>query len=211
MKLEEFLKITANSPIVSVKMMEKLGYESNSLRRQLHNWREKGYVVKLKKGLYASLGIEKKKSFSSFHVASILYGDNSYISLESALSYYGLIPEAVYNTISVSTSKTKTFETDLSNFIYKHVKKELFDYFLIKKDEYSAYYRIAEAEKALLDYIYLKYKEEDEISEEYFDEALRLQNYEVLDIAKLEELESLFKIKKISQAVKVLTRMIKNA
>ncbi len=191
--------------------MELLGYDRETLRKQIQNWVKKGYVIQLKKGLYAYLGLEKRKLFSNFYVASLLYGDNSYISLESAMSFYGLIPEKVFQLSSVSTSKTKTFINELASFNYKHIKAKLFDYFINQIDEFSNVYRIAYPEKALLDYIYFKVKVNQNIDEDFFEENLRLQNLEILQISRLKDLEKLFNKKKISHAVSVLERIITNA
>ena len=78
-------------------------------------------------------------------------------------------------------------------------------------DEFGAVYKIAYPEKALLDYIYFKVKANQNINEDFFEENLRLQNIEILKISRLKELEELFKMKKISQAVAVLERVLKNA
>jgi len=211
MKFEDFHRLNLKNRIFSMQSMELLGYDRETLRKQIQNWLKKGYVIQLKKGLYAYLGLEKRKLFSNFYVASLLYGDNSYISLESAMSFYGLIPEKVFQLSSVSTSKTKTFINELASFNYKHIKASLFDYFINQIDEFSNVYRIAYPEKALLDYIYFKVKVNQNIDEDFFEENLRLQNLEILQISRLKDLEKLFNMKKISHAVSVLERIITNA
>jgi hypothetical protein len=127
------------------------------------------------------------------------------------MSFYELIPERVFQVSLVSTSKTKTFTNDLTSFNYKHIKPNLFDYFINQIDEFGAVYKVAYPEKALLDYIYFKVKANQNINEDFFEENLRLQNIEILKISRLKELEELFKMKKISQAVAVLERILKNA
>ena len=96
MKFEEFNRLNFKNRIFTMQSMELLGYDRETLRRQIQNWIKQGHVIQLKKGLYAYLGLEKNKLFSNFYVASLLYGDNSYISLESAMSFYELIPERVF-------------------------------------------------------------------------------------------------------------------
>jgi predicted transcriptional regulator of viral defense system len=211
MKFEEFHRLNLKNRIFTMQSMELLGYDRETLRRQIQNWIKQGYVIQLKKGLYAYLGLEKNKLFSNFYVASLLYGDNSYISLESAMSFYELIPERVFQVSLVSTSKTKTFINDLTSFNYKHIKPNLFDYFINQIDEFGAVYKIAYPEKALLDYIYFKVKANQNINEDFFEENLRLQNIEILKISRLKELEELFNMKKISYAIAVLERILKNA
>jgi predicted transcriptional regulator of viral defense system len=88
-----------------------------------------------------------------FRISNCLYRP-SYVSLESALSYYNLIPEAVYSHQAIATRKTITYETPVGTFNYRSVKPELFfGYEVTHKDKLPVL--IADIEKALLDYLYL--------------------------------------------------------
>ena len=116
--------------------------------------------------------------------------------MESALSYYGLIPEAVYSTVSITTKKTKHFKNKVGNFIYHHIKNELFRSY--KKVEVEGFpVNIAGPEKSILDYIYLKYLNIEDLEE------VRLQNLDVLDRNKLIELfrEYPERVKKIAEVI----------
>ncbi|MEA1970112.1 MAG: hypothetical protein U9N37_00640, partial [Thermodesulfobacteriota bacterium] len=74
---------------------------------QLTRWVKKGYLLKLKNGIYAfNKDYEKIKGEE---VASALY-QPSYLSLESALSSYGFIPEMVYTYVSVTAKINRTFD-----------------------------------------------------------------------------------------------------
>ncbi|MBS8122307.1 type IV toxin-antitoxin system AbiEi family antitoxin domain-containing protein [Candidatus Vampirococcus lugosii] len=78
----------------------------------------------------------------------------SYISLESAFSYYGIIPEQVFTINGVSTKKTNYFKTDFGVFNYKKINPKLFfGYNIISLKENKVL--IASLEKAILDYFYL--------------------------------------------------------
>ncbi|HDY88329.1 MAG TPA: hypothetical protein ENH82_09495 [bacterium] len=118
---------------------------------QLTRWVKKGYLLKLKNGIYAfAKDYEKIKGEE---IASLLY-QPSYLSLESALSFYGFIPEMVYAYTSVTGKINRTFNNKFGHFIYRHVKSELFwGYREIKTD--NSRYLLAEPEKAVLDYLYL--------------------------------------------------------
>ena len=118
---------------------------------QLTRWVKKGYLLKLKNGIYAfNKDYEKIKGEE---VAAALY-QPSYLSLESALSTYGFIPEMVYAYVSVTAKINRTFDNKFGHFIYRHVKSELFwGYREVKTD--AGRYLIAEPEKAVLDYLYL--------------------------------------------------------
>jgi predicted transcriptional regulator of viral defense system len=78
----------------------------------------------------------------------------SYISLETAFSHYGWIPEAVFTLTSISTRKTQVFDTPFGQFRYASIKPSLFfGYQLLYHEGYGI--KIAEPEKALLDFLYL--------------------------------------------------------
>ncbi|MDE0559318.1 hypothetical protein OU792_04920 [Algoriphagus sp. NF] len=120
---------------------------------KINYWVKSGDLVQIKKGLYV-LG----KRISDlvphpFLLANQLYGP-SYISLESALSFHGLIPERVYQTSSVTTRPSKTFQTDLGVFDYIHVKPSYFSLGLSNLgNPKSGFFIIAKPEKAIWDKI----------------------------------------------------------
>jgi len=79
----------------------------------------------------------------------------SYISLEMALSHYNFIPEAVFAYTSVTSRKTKELNNELGSFYYRNIKEELFfGYTIIQQGGIN--YKLAEPEKALLDFLYLR-------------------------------------------------------
>lgn len=132
--------------------------------RQIDRWEKKGYLLKIKQGFYALADQDINQNFS-FLIANRIY-HTSYISLEKALKYYGLIPEEVFQTTSVSTKKTTEFNTPVGSFSYRHISPKLFwGYKLIKTKDSK--FLIAEPEKAILDYLYLhsKLKTDDDFRE----------------------------------------------
>ncbi len=121
-------------------------------RRRLNEWQEKGYIKKIAKGRYifSDLIIDENVLFE---IANRLYRP-SYVSLESALSYYQTIPEAVYGITSISTRRTYSFTTPLGKFQYRTLKPSLFfGYQLVRYNDKT--FKIADIEKAVLDYFYL--------------------------------------------------------
>ncbi|MCK5768169.1 MAG: hypothetical protein KAH35_07350 [Candidatus Atribacteria bacterium] len=121
-------------------------------RRRLNEWQDKGHIKKVIRGYYIFSDLELSEEIL-FKIANRIYSP-SYISLESALSYYHLIPESVYGVTSISTRKTYRFATSIGEFIYRTLKPSLFfGYELIKFHE--KYLKMACMEKALLDYFYL--------------------------------------------------------
>jgi hypothetical protein len=148
MKYED-LHSSISTPIFSKNDIMLTG--KNIYDYQLTRWVKKEYLLKLKNGIYAFTKDYGK--IRGEEVASMLY-QPSYLSLESALSYYGFIPEMVYAYTSVTAKINRTFDNKFGHFVYRHVKNELFwGYREVKSD--SGRYLIAEPEKALLDYLYL--------------------------------------------------------
>ncbi len=121
-------------------------------RRRLNEWQDKGYIKKIIRGYYISSDLEIDENVL-FEIANRIYNP-SYISFETALSYYHLIPESVYGISSASTRRTYTFKTPLGEFSYKTIKPVLFfGYDLVSYN--NKHIKIASIEKAILDYFYL--------------------------------------------------------
>jgi hypothetical protein len=118
---------------------------------QLSLWVKKGYLIRLKNGIYA---FSREKEKLQGEGIAFLLCQPSYLSLESALAWYGFIPEIVYAYTSVTARVTRTFENALGRFIYRHVKSELFWGYVEMKTDHGPFL-LAEPEKALLDYFYL--------------------------------------------------------
>lgn len=77
-------------------------------------------IIRLKPGLFL-LGPEFRKTHPHpFIIAAVLHSP-SHVSLESALSYHGLIPEAVYQVSSVTSVRSRRFETPIGVFTFKRV------------------------------------------------------------------------------------------
>jgi hypothetical protein len=153
------------------------------LRNQLTKWQNRRLVIKLRKGLYVLGELDRKITPSRMFLANQLY-QPSYVSNEYALGFYDIIPERVYDITSVSSKKTVTFENEFGRFVYQHLKKEGFKGYKMVVDENGFNCFIAEPEKALMDYCYLKlllFKTRPYI---VFD-SLRLQNLKFLKTRKI--------------------------
>ncbi len=111
-------------------------------------------VWRIHRGLYCLSNRYSQHSVSPFELAQRIHGP-SYISLESALSYHGWIPEAVHAITSTSLERSRTFTTPLGLFSYTRVPQLRF---------YTAVNRVSEEQggsfflgtplKALADYVY---------------------------------------------------------
>ena len=86
----------------------------------VHRAARKGEILILKPGLYCLAEKYRRTHPHPFIVAAMLHAP-SHISLESALSYHGLIPEAVHQVASVTSQRSRTFNTPLGYFTYRRV------------------------------------------------------------------------------------------
>ena len=165
--------------------------------RRLVEWQEKGYIKKVINRWYTFADIPVEEHLL-YWTANRIY-QPSYISLETALSYYGLIPEAVYTTTSVSTLKTISFDTHLGAFAYRHVKPAFFfGYRIIEWQGFPI--KMAEPEKVILDYLYLNPNLNQD--EDWKGLRLNLESiHEVVDVPKLQEYLSIMKIKALEKRV----------
>ena len=121
-------------------------------RRRLNDWQAKGYIRKVIKGFYvfADLPLDE---MVLFEIANRVYKP-SYVSLESALAHYQLIPESVFGVTSVSTRRTYRFSSDIAEFRFRTVKPDLFfGYDLVPVRGKRV--KIARPGKAVLDFLYL--------------------------------------------------------
>lgn len=168
--------------------------------KRLTEWQEKGYITKLIKGCYI-FNSTKMDQWILFLIANKL-SHPSYVSLESALSWYGLIPEQTFTVTSVTTQKTNAFKTEKGHFSYKSIKENLFFGYQALHKEHHQPVLLADAEKALLDLLYFKHtlKNKESI------EALRLNTFELkkLDAIKLNTYLELFNSHALNIRFKVL-------
>jgi hypothetical protein len=112
-----------------------------------------GELIRLKKGLYIVSPVVSKINISAELIANHLHGP-SYVSFESALSYYGLIPERVFTVKSATAKRRKIYETPVGVFEYISISPGYFPIGLqtiIVKDSFA--FVIASPEKALCDLI----------------------------------------------------------
>ena len=127
-------------------------FDNDFDRRRLNEWQSKGYIKKIIKGYYI-FSNKNIDEYILFLAANKIYSP-SYVSLETALSFYNIIPEIVPTITSITTKKTNHFETHLGVFYYHSIKENLFTgYKLIQVKEMPL--KIASLEKSIIDYFYI--------------------------------------------------------
>jgi hypothetical protein len=110
-----------------------------------------GRLIRLKRGLYVSSPGNNGILLSPELIANHLLGP-SYVSMETALAHYGMIPERVYSILSLTTKRAKTFNTSLGSFSYIQTNTEYFCIGVLQEMVNQNYaFLIASREKALCD------------------------------------------------------------
>lgn len=188
-------------------ILKNLGYKRiNDKIVQLKN---KGILTPLKSGVYIYNPLHNKALVSKEIIANVLFGP-SYVSLDFALWYHGLIPESVHEITSITTKRSKSFETPFGVFSFHKIKKELFNIGLEIQACKSGNFIIASREKALCDKVYFT-KDIDLRSQkamiEFLEDDLRVDMDE-LENCNITIFEEYVKISK-SKKIEVLTKVIR--
>jgi predicted transcriptional regulator of viral defense system len=134
-------------------------------KNNISYWSKKGLIIKLRNGFYLFPEYKSRSGFE-FYVANKIYRP-SYISLHSALAFYGMIPESVVQITSVTSMKTASFSNAVGEFSYKTVKPDLMFGYDVKPIVEGHSFFLAKPEKALIDLLYLYpfYNTKSEIEE----------------------------------------------
>lgn len=203
MKYVDFQSFFKNYLLINVQEVKQVFPDFES--RRFYEWQKKGYIKKLASQFYVFADKKISESENNF-IANKLF-EPSYVSLESALRYYNLIPEVVFLTTSITTRKTKAIKTAVGNFQYRSVKENLFFGYKIVNFNGVAY-KIAEPEKALLDFLYLRsdLKTEDDFSELRISE----DDYrEIINQDKLKKYLEFFNSSTLNRKIKVLNKFLR--
>lgn len=181
MEFATLLEIVGREPVFEAGLLLAGDVDPDNVRRQLSRWTATGRLFQLRRGLYALAPPFQKVRPHPFLIANRLV-PGSYVSLQSALAHYGLIPEAVPVTTGVTTRRPARWNTPLGVYEYRHVKPGLFfGYQLVDLgNEQQAF--AATPEKALLDLVHLQPGGDEP---EYLQE-LRLQNLDQVDLEQLQ-------------------------
>ncbi len=202
MKFLDFKTRFRDLPVLPIRVV--FGNAGRADLNQLDRWRKQGLLLQLRRGLYILGKTERKIEPSRPYLAAQIY-QPSYVSLEYALSRYGLIPERVADVTSVTTRKTARFANDFGTFTYQTVKPAAFRGFIAQKDESGLSYFIAEPEKAVADFVYLnRHKIAAGAEEETLLGSFRFQNIRSLKKRKLMEYFGFFNMRKMANVGKVL-------
>jgi len=128
--------------------------KEKTIKNNLIRWLSKGYFTRLRKSLYELTDDGSEIKIPDLYIANRLY-EPSYVSLETALSIYSIIPDIAAGATSVTTRPTRTFRNKYGSFYYRTCKREAFTgYRRILYDGLKT--QIADREKAFVDFIYYR-------------------------------------------------------
>jgi len=112
-----------------------------------------GVIVRVKKGLYVFGDKYRRYPYSNELLANLVYGP-SYVSLDYALAFHGLIPERVEALTSITTNRSRRFATPVGLFVYRQVPVRAYEVGVVRVEaENQQAFLIASPEKALADKI----------------------------------------------------------
>ncbi len=195
---------------VTTSIIESLYPELKSANKKV-TWLEKqGYIIRLKRGLYVVNPEHSGKTLSSELIANHLYTP-SYISMSTALRYYGLIPEAVYVNQSMTVKHSRSFQTPVGSYNYKYISREAFSIGVRSMYKGDHAFLIASPEKALCDLIAnsskvnLRYMKDVEI---YLEQDIRM---DMDEFYKMDEtiFEDYIKVGKKADSISRLLKLLR--
>jgi len=202
MDFASLVKLVGDEPAFETALLLAGEVDADDVRRQLSRWTEAGRLYQLRRGLYTLAPPFQKIKPHPFVLANRM-ARGSYISCQSALAHYGLIPEYAPVSVSVTTARPGRWETPLGVFEFHHIKTDwLRGYRLIELGGGQKAF-VASPEKALLDMIHLHPGGD---SPQYLRE-LRLQNLERLDLDELQRLAALAGRPKLKRAANFIVEL----
>jgi len=201
--IKELAELVQDEPVFTSSLLKVAGIKTSQIELQLVRWVKSGYLLKLRRGVYVLGKPYRKIEPHPFLIANRLQR-GSYVSFQSALAYYDLIPEHVPVITSVTTGRPETVQTSLGSFIFRHLKTSMFSGFKQVKIADRQQAVIATSEKALVD---LLYATADSDSDGYIKE-LRLQNAESLSADELRRYTEATGSWKVKRAVEKILKSI---
>ena len=174
------IKMADLSPVIDALQMKALlgvaGDKRGKIARMIHS----GDLIRLRRGLYAT-----RRDLNPLCLAASMYGP-SYISFETALSYHGLIPEAVFEVTSATLKRPAEFENIFGRYRYRRVPERVYSLGIERVTEFGLPFLIASPTKAVCDRIALEPRMRSMSDVKRWAELIRLDETIELDLAMLE-------------------------
>lgn len=208
MELEKLKNIAVKLLILKKETLRFLEPNENSLNENIKYWMRKGELIQLKKGVYVLKDRWEKESQKELYLEYLAVSlvAPAYLSLEYVLDKYRILSEPVQALTLITPKSTREISNQLGAFRYYSITPDLFCGYQTK---YFIDAPISEAskEKALFDYIYLRFLKNEIITKEAI-ENLRL-NWENINQKEFQRAASFLKFTP-SQKIKKTFGMIKS-
>lgn len=176
MQFQDLLTLVGHEPVFASALLLAGETPEAQVRLQMSRWVAAGKLIQLRRGLYALAPAWRKVEPHPFVVANALQR-GSYVSLQSALAFHGVIPEHVARVTSVGPRRPETVRNALGSFQFNHLSSRLsFGYARVEVAARQFAF-VAGPEKALLDLVYLTAGGDAAACLR----SLRLQNAEAMD------------------------------
>lgn len=204
MEFEEMLRIVGSEPVFETGMLLAGDVDPDHVRRQLSRWTSAGRIDQLRRGLYMLAPPYQVVKPHPFLIANRMVA-GSYVSLQSALAHYGLIPEYVPTVLSTTSARPNKWQTPLGQFVYRHIQIDYLRGYQTMELAREQSALVARPEKAVLDLVYLTPGADNE---EYL-RGLRLQNLAQIDPLALKEMAEVFDRPKIWRAAETILALLR--
>ena len=166
-------------------------------------------ILRVRRGLFCLAARYMPRPIHPFELAQVVFGP-SYISLESALSHHGWIPEAVYATTCVSLARSRNFETPMGLFSYTRVPQVRF-YAGVRREEQlgGGSFFVAGPLKALADYVYVHGLEWRSLAP--VQGSLRIENVELATLTEesFEQLSGVYRSGRVLRFLDAIRKEMK--
>lgn len=203
MNIQELAELVQDEPVFTSSLLKVAGIKTSQIELQLVRWVKSRCLLKLRRGVYVLGKPYRKIEPHPFLIANRLQR-GSYVSFQSVLSYYDLIPEHVPVVTSATTGRPETVKTPMGAFIFRHLKASMFCAFKQVKVADRQQAIIATPEKALVDLLYATAGSD---SDGYIEE-LRLQNTENISADELRRHAEATGSWKVKRAVEKILKSI---
>lgn len=208
--MKHVLSALGNIPVTTSTLESFFPYLKGG-NQKIRGLEKNGEIIRLKRGLYVVSPEITGKALSTELIANHLYAP-SYVSMSSALRYYGLIPEAVYTVQSMTIKHSRDFDTPLGRYEYTYLSRETFSVGLTGIRENSYAFVMATPEKALCDLIAgspgvnLRYLKDAEV---YLKEDIRMEMEEFKQMNP-DIFEEYIKVGKKADSIRTLLKLLRN-
>lgn len=205
MEFYAFEEKMKNYPVFTASEVKSIFFDQKNATSQIAFWLKKGYLERIKDGLYMLSRV--KSEIDPMILARKMY-EPSYLSLEFALNYYGIIPDIPGTYTSVTSRTTKYFKNSFGNFTYQKVKPDFFTGYEARIEK-NVSFNIATPEKALVDYLYLN---KNTIKDDFdFWKEMRIDEDFKFKKNRLDLYKNLLKNKKVNKLIESVLNYQKNA